>query len=334
MTTVIKMLWSFFIFFWVADGVAFASDAREDCSRCHATQLPIEEGGFIEKEANYCVRCHGTKSEVNNGRSDSMPFVYHATSPNLAGGNFYYVALKGNRYGHNVDGFTDIGPDTISPPGLNDPSLDFHTTRLTCAGKYGCHGDRTKVSSYEAMKGVHHNYDPARPSDGKTVATSYRFLLEVTGQEMNEEGYKWECNVNPGKHNGYQGADGWNDPKSISYFCGQCHGNDVLGCSTNNFHGAAGTGGASPWLRHPTDIIIPEGEFSGYTTYNPTVPVARLDLKAVADPAKVDVSTGNEVVMCLSCHRAHGSPYSSILRFAYGDSMSPLGSCRTCHTRH
>lgn len=213
MTTVIKMLWSFFIFWGVADGAAFASDAREGCSRCHTTQLPIEEARFIEKEANYCVRCHGTKSEVNNGRSDSMPFVYHATSTDLAGGNFYYVALKGNRYGHNVAGFTDIGPDTISPPGLNNPSLAFHTTRLTCAGRYGCHGDRTRVSPYEAMKGVHHAYDPAKSSDGKTVATSYRFLLEVAGQEMNEEGYKWECNVNPGKHNGYQGADGWNDPK-------------------------------------------------------------------------------------------------------------------------
>lgn len=57
------------------------------------------------------------------------------------------------------------------------------------------------------MKRAHHAYDPAKPSDGKTVTTSYRFLLGVTGREMNEDGYKWEYKTAPDKYNEYQGAD-------------------------------------------------------------------------------------------------------------------------------
>ncbi len=318
--------------FLILNEAAFASGSNKDCSQCH-TELMGEKESIKEKQ-NYCVICHGTISNVNTGRSDSMPYVYHTGSTDLAGGNFYYVASKGNHYGHNVAGFADIAPDTMSPPGLNDPSLDFSSGRLTCAGKYGCHGDRNKVYPYEAMKGAHHAYDPARPSDGKTVGTSYRFLLGVLGREMNEEGYKWEHNANPRKHNDYQGANSGNDSRSISYLCGQCHGSEALGYNPRNLYGVPGASGKSPWLRHPADSVIPEGEFSGYTTYDPTVPVARLDLNAVVDPAKVDVASKNEVVMCLSCHRPHGSPFPSLLRFDYSETMPSVSSCCTCHTRH
>lgn len=326
---IISVLWTYFT--WVSSN-ALALDTN--CDKCHASYKAVVTKDTQDQVSEDCTHCHAAVHAGNTGRAGSSPYVYHNTGTDLAGGNFYYVGLHGNRHGHNVDGFTDIGPDTINAPGLNDPSLNFTSGRLKCAGKYGCHGDRTKISPREAMKRVHHAYDPAKPSDGKTVATSYRFLLGVTGREMNEDGYKWEYKTASDKHNEYQGADNWRDSKSISYLCGQCHGNDALGSSTDNFHGAPGTGGKGSWLRHPTDIPIPDGEFSGYTEYNPIVPVARLDLNRVTNPSEVNVSSGNEVVMCLSCHRAHGSPYPSILRFAYDANMSSSGSCRTCHRNH
>lgn len=324
---IISILGGYFI--WLSTA-ALALDT--DCNRCHATYKGLID--TLDQAAEQCTQCHATVSERNTGKVGSTPYVYQITETDLAGGNFYYVSLHGNRYGHNMSEFADIEPDTINAPGLNDPSLDFTTVRLACSGKYGCHGDRSKVSPREAMYESHHFNDPARTLDGKTVATSYRFLLGVTGKEMNEDGYKWEYKVTPEKHNEYQGADNCEDPRSISYLCAQCHGSDAFGSSPGNFHGAAGTGGKGPWLRHPTDIPVPEGEYSEYTIYNPIVPVARLDFDRVSKPSEVDFSSGNEIVMCLSCHRAHASPYPSMLRFPYEEDMSTSGSCRTCHRNH
>lgn len=307
----------------ILSGVALASS---DCNFCHSVVFDTSDG-------NYCVQCHASMTNVNNGRAGSFPYVY-SHSTDLAGGNFYHVASKGNRYGHNVAGFGDIPRDSINAPGINNNSLDFRATQLTCAGKYGCHGDRQWVSPREAMGNAHHDYDPAQSRNGLSVATSYRFLLGVAGREMNDDGSKWEFSVSSSKHNEYQGSGSTLDPKSISYLCGQCHGSDAIGNSTGNFHGRSGTGSGSPWKRHPTDMVIPTGEFAGYTIYNPAVPVARINVNAVTDPSLVNVYSRNEVIMCLSCHRAHGSPYPSILRFEYGEHTSATNGCLTCHTKH
>lgn len=50
---------------------------------------------------------------------------------------------------------------------------------------------------------------------------------------------------------------------------------------------------------------------------------------------KAVVDLGVDKVMCLSCHRAHGSPYPDMLRFDYnmeaGGGTSTDG-CFKCHT--
>lgn len=270
---------------------------------------------------------------MNTGTNGSFPLVF-CPGNDLAGGNFYHVAAKGNRYGHNVDGIVNISKDTINAPGINDHTVDFRSVQLTCAGKYGCHGDRRWVNPRDAMGNAHHDYDPAGPRDGLNVATSYRFLLGVTGREMNDNGGKWEFNPTAAQHNEYQGSSSTVDPRSISFLCGQCHGSDALGADSGSFHGRSGTGNGSPWLRHPTDLPLSGGEYAGYLEYDPLVPVARMNLNAVTDPSVVNVYSGNEAIMCLTCHRAHGSPYASILRFEYNGYAASNGACRTCHTKH
>lgn len=289
------------------------------CDKCHANFAGVVSGSSASS-ANFCTQCHSAGIGGNTGQTDSTPFVYQTNSSDLAGGNFYYAASKGDRYGHNVQGFAEINADSLNAPGLKDTSLDFRTTRLTCAGKYGCHGDRSKTSPRDSMNGSHHAYDPNKVPDGKTVATSYRFLLGVTGREMNLDGYKWEFKVSSQKHNGYKGSNNADDPGSISHLCMHCHGKE------GSFHGLGG---------HPVNIILPMGEYEGYTEYDPSVPVARVDFSNVENEAEVSSKSGNDVVMCLSCHRAHGSPYASILRFPYDEeNMSISGNCRTCHRNH
>jgi len=48
------------------------------------------------------------------------------------------------------------------------------------------------------------------------------------------------------------------------------------------------------------------------------------------------VTPGTDRVMCLSCHRAHGSPYLDMLRWDYNTMIAAdstkSGGCFICHT--
>jgi len=114
---------------------------------------------------------------------------------------------------------------------------------------------------------------------------------------------------------------------TISGFCGTCH---------QNFHILADIGGntSSPFIRHPTDVVLKAtGEYSAYTAYSTEAPVARPTVYNNPSPT---VTPGTDVVMCLSCHGAHGTDYPDILRWDYSDMIagdsSKSGGCFTCHT--
>ena len=100
----------------------------------------------------------------------------------------------------------------------------------------------------------------------------------------------------------------------------------------------------SAWIRHPVDVDLQAagGEYTKYTTYDPLVPVA-MDISAVGSSlTDANVQTANRgLVTCLSCHRAHGSPFPDILRWNYSDmtaaeSSSPAAAkgkgCFKCHS--
>ena len=74
--------------------------------------------------------------------------------------------------------------------------------------------------------------------------------------------------------------------------------------------------------------------YGAYTTYDPLAPVARPDLTGWTGPSPLVNEGGTEqkdMVMCLSCHRAHGSPYPDMLRWDY-DALVAGKGCYTCHT--
>jgi hypothetical protein len=143
----------------------------------------------------------------------------------------------------------------------------------------------------------------------------------------------WEQNPAFNRHNTYAGSlsypPGYMSSGSINQKCRGCH---------VEFHANMGAGGV--WIRHPTDVAIPTaGEFAGYTTYNPMVPVSRQNV-IEADRNFTDINHGSDMVSCLSCHRAHGSPYPSMLRWGYQDwpgidshtGQPAWNGCAVCHT--
>jgi hypothetical protein len=321
-----------------------------------------------------CLGCHGdtTANTIKTNTAGTIPQVFNSaggtTDPgasnsvsgatvNLAGGNFYYVKATGTAAtddpkGHNVDVITGVSGDGVlgnAPPGYAsayDPATTKYSNsfRLTCAGSNGCHGNRntdrsgftTGVdASLAALDGAHHEDDTPPKLDGSTVGRSYRFLNGILGLED----ANWQQSASASDHNEYEGdtTQGTNT-HTISYLCANCHG---------NFHRVIGT--ASPWLRHPTDTDT-IGKGGGYAKYNDIVSAGNpysieapvgydgtgLQTGIPAAP-RATVSTGQSIVLCLSCHRAHATPNDDILRWSYATMQAGGGGangtgCFRCHT--
>jgi hypothetical protein len=288
-----------------------------------------------------CLGCHGQNPSGTNYLINGIPQVLHAGSVDLPGGNFAYIVgiktrASGDQYtvGHNVVDLGVIDAYLSSPPG-DVYSTGVTNNNLTCAGKYGCHGDRSVSDPYLAIRGSHHADDSVLKfgsinlsGQGGTVGTSFRFLLGVKGGEL-----RWDRYTTNETHNEYFGASSPGSGGSatspagntISGFCAECHG---------YFHSTTGVGSSSPWIRHPSDRVLPNTyEYQYYTTYNITAPVARQATWSGwsgSGPSNT-VTPGSDVIMCLSCHLAHAGPSYKILRWIYNDTGGVNG-CGVCHT--
>ena len=291
-----------------------------------------------------CVGCHSstTANTIVTIGANNIPIVYTMVAPTrpLAGGNFYWVAQGDDTKGHNVYGIAGADSNLSTAPGRNilgcanschdtlaDPPGSNNYQRGGCQGchVYTAHHDDTKPW-YRFLKG--HGQPPFQ--NGSINYSDY-----VTGVEDSD----WEYTTDPstGDHNYYHGTtaqysegNGLGNYQTITAFCQGCHG---------VFHGTPdvpspgdGMGTSSPWIRHPTDIALPTtGEYAGYDPtgagYSTEAPVAWID---PANPTRAEA-----IVMCLSCHRPHGSDQPDMLRWDYTTMIAGgggSGGCFTCHT--
>ena len=337
-----------------------------DCQGCHSEPL--------DTLLTYtCIGCHAQNISAGDGIASlggyPVPQVFYADtdqSKELAAGNFKHLTeLFGWYNGHDVHGFQgegilgDVEFAFLDPPGYSeamDPSTNKYNSwpyfaadqQPLCAGTYGCHGNRNIDNQTQAMFGTHHADDSMLQLDGSSLdeasqglspGTSYRYLSGVKGGEDSD----WEYTKASDDHNEYFGAvvsgrsgsTSQSSVETMSEFCASCHG---------NFHMSGTSGGtgisptdASPWIRHPTDVLIPNtAPYNNYNTYELTARVARttgdLPLSASSNP-----DIGNSVVFCLSCHNAHASNQPDILRWSYdtmvtGGSTSSNKFCFACHS--
>ncbi|MBW1676920.1 MAG: cytochrome c3 family protein [Deltaproteobacteria bacterium] len=321
------------------------------CSNCHTmhnsqggSEMQTGFGSTSGEKAtllrvNGCLGCHASTDSAEWKNSLGAPIVYSSTgvpSNPLAGGNYYWVMNTGDGYGHNP---VEIG----NPDGLSDPPGIPHSVTggfdLRCSGgNTGCHGDRYLDDS---IAGFHHQNEGGTLTTANTVANSFRGILKVKGAEDPD----WE-QAPASAHNLYSGATSPPDPDTvitcrachdgfgtlpydtISGFCGACHPHFHRLEPDMYEHGGTQNSGGQ-WIRHPSDILLPQtGEYNGYPTYSAEAPVGYTD---VSDPTRATA-----VVTCLSCHRAHGSPYPDMLRWDYtgmnaGGGTNTTG-CFTCHT--
>ncbi len=333
--------------------------ATGPCSNCH-TMHNSQNGSAVVSGGPYqaltkgdCIGCH---TGTNDG-TNKIPYVLDTTTPTynfngnkntLAGGNFYWVKNGNDATGHNVKGIA--GPDANigqTPPGFNSTDYtangavgtNWSSNQLTCAGTYGCHGKHDTTDQYAAIAGAHHTDDSV--IDGSTVGKSFRFLYGIKGTEDSD----WEYTTSASDHNGYYASDyqttGTMDSASINYLCAECHGNFHLHSQVDD------SNNGSPWLRHPTDFDMNNvsgkeygnypntAVFTSLTTnqYFPDVPVGTSDGSV---KSTVLQASGDAIVLCISCHRAHGSPYADLLRWDYSQctagSANANCGCFACHT--
>ena len=329
------LLISIVFFSVLAAGSAWGrtNDMRQPCANCHTMHnsqagIAVVAGGAQESLLN--DTCYGCHTGTNVG--GSRPYVLQVGAPSsLAGGSFYWVASGLDSQGHNIDGVTAQASRT--PPGGSELFDSFNP--LTCAGTKGCHGDTAFANEIQSISRSHHA-DDTLPIDGLTVPTSYRFLKGIVGLEDSD----WEFTVSSADHNQYKGfarnTDTDPDSTSISSFCARCHG---------DFHSGGGNAGVSdgifgndPWIRHPVDYDMNGlgGEYAGYggggNSYNVVTPVGSDNMAAGVKNTVLAVA-GDAIIVCVSCHRAHGSPNPSSLRWDY--QSWPAGGyygCGDCHT--
>ena len=311
-------------------------------------QPQLRETAFGMLLKTDCIGCHshpGAETIVMVGDS-VVPVVLNLATPTyppngsstsvLAGGNFHWAIQGGDAHGHNVFGISGVDfrfSSSLAPGG--EPR--------TQQGCQDCHG--TLASPQSGCVGCH---VPQHHANGPNVVAGreegwYRFLGSV--MQRNEQGgataqgvvgieaADWEQNPQTNRHNTYQGKAGpyasYLESGSINQKCAGCHGyyhNQTLADAT--------------WIRHPVDARIPDaGEFTGYSNYNPLVPVARPNVTA-QDANFATINRGTDLVACISCHRAHGSPYPAMLRWPYRDwpgidpqtGQAAVNGCAVCHT--
>ncbi len=184
-----------------------------------------------------------------------------------------------------------------------------------------------------------HHADDSDPVADSPEEGWFRFLSgHYSGYQYGVSGIEdddWQYSNSASDHNEYLGAQkpsgsgSFNSMQAntMTAFCCGCHG---------KFHVKERSGN---WIRHPADKKIPiQGEYGSYTQYDPLTPVARPSLTGWTGPSS-SVNKGGTVtedmVMCLSCHVAHGSAYDDLLRWDYSTMNAGgggSGGCFTCHT--
>jgi len=350
-----------------------AASVSGPCSNCHTmhnsqsgsavaevwdstTHASVSAGPQQTLLKNDCVGCHASTGSATI-TSDGTPIVYNTQDPTnpLAGGNFYWVEHDGgDAYGHNVLGISaedatlEYAPGPVSAPGsgpcdhchaslATDPSTEGYDFEGGCQG---CHVPKHHADDSATVVGETGGFFRFLGLNAYKVTTSADPHSGVIGIEDPN----WEQNPSSG-HNVYQGTENvyarsigsFIQYNSVGSFCAGCHGqfHHIMNEGQNgDMFNEGDVSGA--WLRHPSDVLVPDaGEYAGLSTYNVIAPVARVSV-VDGDANFTTINHDRDVVTCLSCHRAHGSPYPDMLRWDYNSCSSTGGEgpcgCYVCHT--
>jgi len=299
------------------------------CDNCHTMHYSQgggqlagwgTEGPYNTLLLNTCLGCHTTPTS-GDAYDGTTPFVTGTDLTDnacLAGGVF--PAVMGT--GDNDDNHHGMG-NKNAPAGYDGTFYTGVADGLSCAGTNGCHGNETDTDDMKAIKGGHHDttlafrmlYVDGDSVEGDGAADYEEAMIKDPTTTVATSGVDQNVNIY------CAGTPSVATKATISELCAKCHG---------VFHGA-GTGSASPWVRHPTENIISSGWEIGSGTY--VLDGDDYKNNPVGFDAAV-IDNAEKRVTCLSCHRAHGTDNDDILKWAYSTQQANTTNefgCLGCH---
>lgn len=341
-----------------------------NCSNCHT--MHNSQGGSNMQigynptsgakanllRANGCIGCHATTDSGSTGVGGA-PIVYNTTGVNygdsqpdgkhigLAAGNFFWTtetSASGQSRGHSIAGISN--DDTSTP-----------SNQRTACGTKECHTALSDKGCESCHLPAHHKYGNSTPGIADSEDGYYRFLGPLTSASSDHKwgvrGYEdpdWQEGTGSSNHNEYSGEDqqAGGGYQSISKHCG-CHYPTWPGtCQNFPVHWTT-----LPFPPYPVvpdkyhqaaKVLPPPGStWTGYnpggvgvppSPYSPLLPIARKNITSYTSPSATVTHNSNDTLTCLTCHRAHASPYDKMLRWdnsAAWDAL-PNASCKGCHS--
>jgi hypothetical protein len=302
----------------LAAGTAFAfHDAGvaycQGCHTMHNSQngAPIDttNGGegheYLLKSGNSsdtCLGCHAAYGQFDGGLGYGP------------GGDFYWLTKTFSWAGHGSTTYSQgdsHGHNIISPAhGLtadatlsHAPGGDFLSARLTCTSCHDPHGNQ----SFRLLYG---NVGDGPIYDGGRYDFSYAApLARGNSRKTYVGGGGNETNA---QHTVYKSG--------MSDWCANCHPNFHSDHTSNFVHPEQDLGSdvAAAYNAYiSTDN--PQGGTDPTTSYWGLVPFEDVNVNLqTVDPTHYTAGpTGTDQVMCLTCHRAHASPFSDAGRWEF-----------------
>jgi len=297
--------------------LAFHDGGVAECAGCH-TMHNSQDGQYVDPEhpggnayllnnggpSDTCLGCHAGYGQFYNGEGYGP------------GGDFYWLTKTysweahghtsysyGDSHGHNVIanayGLAVDGTLTEAPGG------DFLSERLSCTSCHDPHGNQNFRLLYGTEMGPVYGgsrYDFDNPAP-EAKGNSRRTYVGGGGNETDAQ------------HTVYK--DGMGD------WCANCHTDFHSENTTNFVHPIREMG---TLVSEIYNAYISSDDIAGgsiETAYMGLVPfeAVNVDLETV-DPSDYTYgATPADQVMCVSCHRAHASPFADIARWDMGETF-------------
>lgn len=271
------------------------------CSNCH-TMHNSQGGADINATitaliGSGCASCHSDGTSVNNTTDGKSDAPTGAPQ------------VTGTTGGINAAGYFQAGNDSLQ----HNPSNFAGETEDTISDVPGDALTRS-VAAFGGA-GVRMDCEDCHTTAGHHTATNYRMLARNGATAGGVSDYNPNAAF-PGKR-----SDLTYNAAGMNNVCAACHG---------NFHGTAvgNQTDGTDWIRHPTDISL--------TAYEAATSLATSTFTATDAVVVGTTGATTDMIMCLSCHVAHGGPYADLLSFSYALNYAGTGTrasgCETCHS--
>lgn len=292
--------------------MAFHDAGVAYCAGCHT--MHNSQNGAVVDAANP----NGNAYLLNAGNASDTCLKCHAAYGQFAGGagfgaggDFYWVTRTftwaGRTAGTTVSSLSQThGHNVISPTkGIvqdatlsSAPGGDFLSSRLACTSCHDPHGNENYRLLYGTELGP--KYDGGRYDFSYAapiaMGNGRRTITGSDGLETNSD------------HTIYQSG--------MSDWCANCHEFFHEDNTTKFVHPTRAMGStiAATYNAYVSSDDLVSGDAA--TSYWGLVPFEVTNADSLADPLNYTQGpTGVDEVMCLTCHRAHASPFSDIARW-------------------